>query len=206
MSLRQLAAATAVALAFNAPANAEGLISSAGALDRYSGTMSERVSRFAENTPEKDVARLAAGGFFVNFEKALSSPAAQAQLISYPKQRSSNQLGFVAVLPPQGMQGYDIPVCVEIDDKTLTLAISAKGEVKDLPWTGPVGDVAKREPACKPFAQNFRAAFNQEVAKRNGTPPPAAAQGAPPSAPGKVSETSASTRPAVAGVPGPKQN
>ena len=199
-----LAAATAVALAFNAPANAEGLIENARALDRYSGTMLEKLSQIAQGA-EKDRARLAARGFFVDFEKALGAPGEAAGFVAYPQNANPELLRVIAVIPPKGFASYNIPVCVQQNNQVLaTLAISSKGEVTDMAWDGPtkgeIGPDGKLKAACGPFISTFRALFNQEVAKRNGTTPPAAAQGAPPIPPDKVSESSVSNRPAVAGL------
>lgn len=172
-TLRQLAASTAVAMAFSPLANAAGLIDSPKALNTYSSLLSENIAKAAGN----DEARLRARGFMVELEKALKEPSEKIRIVDYPKPVSANMLRVTAVVPPKGFEALDIPVCAEKDSKVLgTWNITAKGEVQPAPWAG-ARESEGNSAACKAFIFASRDAINQKLAQ--ATPSGAPAQPAP---------------------------
>lgn len=177
-TLRQLAASTAVAMAFSPLANAAGLIDSPKALNTYSSLLSENIAKAAGN----DEARLRARGFMVELEKALQEPSEKIRIVDYPKPAVVERLRVTAVVPPKGFEALDIPVCAEQSNKVLgTWNITAKGEVQPAPWAGARESESPTSAACKAFILASRDAINQKLAQAtpNGAPAQPAPAGTP---------------------------
>lgn len=124
--MRRLAATTAVAMAFSPLANAAGLISDNASVVSARTNMSVTLAKATGD----DVARARAGGFMVELEKALASPAEKTRLVVYPQENSTNMLVIAAVVPPKGFENLPIPVCAQKDNKVVgAWNITAKGDV-----------------------------------------------------------------------------
>lgn len=177
-TLRQLAASTAVAMAFSPLANAAGLIDDTRAVNTYRPLFSEALTRAAHD----DAAHLRARGFMVELEKALQEPSEKIRIVDYPKPVTASMLRVTAVVPPKGFEALDIPVCAEQSNKVLgTWNITAKGEVQPAPWAGARESESPTSAACKAFILASRDAINQKLAQAtpNGAPAQPAPAGTP---------------------------
>lgn len=172
-NFRQLAAASAAALALTAAnGNAAGLIDDNDAVNRYRPGLSIALAQATGD----DAARLRAGGFMVELEKALQEPSDKTRIVDYPKPVSANMLRVTAVVPPKGLKALPIPVCAEQQNKVVgTWNITSKGEVIPAPWTGQRQSETPTSAACKGFILAARADINNRVAQQTNPP----SQGAP---------------------------
>lgn len=170
-TLRQLAASTAVAVAFSPLANAAGLIGDDVAVVKYRPALSDAIAKAAGDSLAHGRAR----GFMVELEKALQEPSEKIRIVDYPKPVSANMLRVTAVVPPKGFEALDIPVCAEKDSKVLgTWNITAKGEVQPAPWTG-ARESEGNSAACKAFILASRDAISQKLASGTPDQPPSTA-------------------------------
>ena len=171
-TLRQLAASTAVAMAFSPLANAAGLMDDTRAVNTYRPLFSEALAKAAKD----DAAHLRARGFMVELEKALQEPSEKIRIVDYPKPVTASMLRVTAVVPPKGFEALDIPVCAEQSNKVLgTWNITAKGEVQPAPWTGARESERPTSSACKAFILASRDAINQKLASGTPAQPPSTA-------------------------------
>lgn len=177
-TLRQLAASTAVAMAFSPLANAAGFIDSGAARANALGSFSQQLTAAAGD----NAASLRARGFMVELEKALQEPSEKIRIVDYPKPVTASMLRVTAVVPPKGFEALDIPVCAEQSNKVLgTWNITAKGEVQPAPWVGARESESPTSAACKAFILASRDAINQKLAQAtpNGAPAQPAPAGTP---------------------------
>ena len=93
-------------------------------------------------------------------ESMLKSCADKPLVGDYPKPVSANMLRTTAVVPPQGMEQADIPVCAGQNDKVLGLLnITAKGELVPVKtWTGSMVSVGN-----SPARNDFILAAGSEI-------------------------------------------
>ena len=138
-TLRRLAGATAVALAFSVNANAAGFIDDAGASIRAAGNFDNVIAKAAPNDPAP---RLRARGFMKGLEEVLNGKTPDAEMYSltgqpgksrtlvYPRYSSINTLVIAGVLPPQGSENLPIAVCAQKDGQVAgAWNINADGSV-----------------------------------------------------------------------------
>jgi len=181
-TLKLTAATGAVALAFGAMAPAfagdSGLINDSAAVNHYRPTLSKTMAAVTGD----DLARGRAGGFMVDLEAALRAPASAPQVVVYPKQNSTNMLVIAAVTQPVGFSHLDIPLCAQQNNRVIyTGVITQNGEVKKLPWDGPVSGEevpgVGTKPACGAFITAARNEF-KKLAQPNAPsqPPPLQAE------------------------------
>jgi len=167
-TLRQLAASTAVAMAFSPLANAAGLIDDQIAVGTYRPALSEALAIAAKD----NVAHLRAGGFMVELEAALQEPSEKTRIVDYPKPVTASMLRVTAVVPPKGFEQLPIPVCAEQHSKVLaTWDIKPTGEVVPRPWDGPKVSEGNSA-ACKAFIFAARDEINQQLPGDPPTPQP----------------------------------
>jgi hypothetical protein len=164
--LRRGAATSAVVLAFSAmaPAFADdaGLINDSKAVIRYGVTLSKTMAAVTGD----DLARGRAGGFMVDLETALKAPASAPQVVVYPKQNSTNMLVIAAVTQPAGFSHLDIPLCAQQNNRVIyTGVITQNGEVKKLPWDGPISGEEVPGVGTKPACGAFISAARNEFKK-----------------------------------------
>jgi len=175
--MRNLAATTAVAMAFSPIANAAGLTDTVS-LNTYRPHLTEAVKKAvldvtvgdAEATKKaKFLASLTAGGFSVHLEEAAVNRAAdKTTLVDYPKPVSANMLRIMSLVPAKGMEGHDIPVCAEKDNKVIGVwNITARGQVVPAVWTGQMQSDAPTSAACKGFVFAARCALNAKYNELN---------------------------------------
>lgn len=178
-TLRSVAGAAAVALAFGPlanPANALDLNDNNTVL-RYRGSLSNAI---AQSAPNADQPRLRAGGFVGALETALKAPADKTRVVDYPKPVTQSMLRILAVVPPKGLESQPIPVCAEQNNKVLgTWAITHKGEVLSVTGNWATVSAAADSSACKEFILGQRAAINQLAQERANGAPAASAQPQP---------------------------
>lgn len=169
---RKLLASTAVAIVFASQAGAAGLITDDIGVVNMRGAFSESLAKAAKD----DVARLHAGAFLKQLEGTLGSRTEKPQVVDYPKPVSANMLRTLAIVPPQGMEQSDIPVCAEQNNKVIGLwNITAKGAVTPVTnWTGPVVSEAPTAAACKYFLRAARDDIAAKYATMQQQQPPAA--------------------------------
>lgn len=177
-NFRQLAASTAVALAFAAPAQAHPLLDTTASARAYVSRLSNTIA----DAVKDDMARLRVRGFAAEFEQALREPSEQTRIVDYPKPAVVERLRITAVVPPKGLEMLDIPLCAEQNNKVVgTWTITPKGEVIPAPWTGQRQSETPTSAACKGFILAARADINSKVAQQANPP----SQGAPPAAAAK---------------------
>ncbi|WP_153163837.1 hypothetical protein [Zoogloea sp. 1C4] len=179
-TLRRLAGATAVALAFSATANAAGFIDT----DRSVLTARVNVDNvIAQAAPNDQAPRLAARGFMQQLEAKLKEPAeGKTSFVDYPPRANAELLRLIAVVPPKGSEHLPIPVCAEQNNKVLgTWNITAKGDVLPAAWSGSMVSAAPNSSACKDFIMASRAEITR-LAQSNqpAQPPPVSEQPTPP--------------------------
>ncbi len=179
-TLRRLAGATAVALAFSATANAAGFIDT----DRSVLTARVNVDNvIAKAAPNDQAPRLAAGAFMKRLEATLKEPAeGKTSFVDYPPRANAELLRIIAVVPPKGSEHLPIPVCAEQNNKVLgTWNITAKGDVLPAAWSGSMVSAAPNSSACKDFIMASRAEITR-LAQSNqpAQPPPVSEQPKPP--------------------------
>lgn len=179
-TLRRLAGATAVALAFSATANAAGFIDT----DRSVLTARVNVDNvIAQAAPNDQAPRLAARGFMQQLEAKLKAPAeGKTSFVDYPPRANAELLRIIAVVPPKGSEHLPIPVCAEQNNKVLgTWNITAKGDVLPAAWSGSMVSAAPNSSACKDFIFASRAEITR-LAQSNqpAQPPPVSEQPKPP--------------------------
>lgn len=165
-NLRRGAATGAVVLAFGAMAPAfaggAGLINDSAALNRYTVALDKTMVAVAGN----DLAGIRAGGFMVDLEATLKAPASAPQVVVYPKQNSTNMLVIAAVTQPAGFSHLDIPFCAQQNNKVIyTGVITQNGEVKKLPWDGPISGEEVPGVGTKPACGAFISAARNEFKK-----------------------------------------
>lgn len=196
-TLRQLFAGTALAaLAASSPAFAQSaqfleectqkyqpehpLVNPCTAATKYREGLSRAFKASAKQAGlEVGTPTLFAGAFVVNLERDyLKQPADKMRIIDYPKPSYGNEYRAVAVIPPQGMAGDDIPVCLEKDKKVLgTFFIKTSGPVGiigtvvNAPWSGPTEAASDTSSACKSFIVAARDVINQKIAQQPAQPP-----------------------------------
>jgi len=138
-TLRRLAGATAVALAFSATANAAGFVDDAGASIRARGNFDNAIAQAA---PNDKAPRLAAGAFMKGLETVLKDgvpdparysltgqPGMSRTLVS-PKDNSTNMLVIAGVIPPKGSEHLPVAVCAQKDGQVAgAWNINADGSV-----------------------------------------------------------------------------
>ncbi len=179
-TLRRLAGATAVALAFSATANAAGFIDT----DRSVLTARVNVDNvIAKAAPNDPAPRLRAGAFMQQLEAKLKEPAeGKTSFVDYPPRANAELLRIIAVVPPKGSEHLPIPVCAEQNNKVLgTWNITAKGDVLPAAWSGSMVSAAPNSSACKDFIMASRAEITR-LAQSNqpAQPPPVSEQPKPP--------------------------
>ncbi len=178
-NFRQLAASTAVALAFTAAnGNAAGLSDDNDAVNRYRPVLSEALAKATGD----DMARIRARGFMVELEKTLKEPGEKARIVVYPRENSTNMLVVAAAVPPKGGEML-LPaavVCAQQHGRPLAAwIITNKGEVLPRPVTSnPEGSTRA---ACNATLIAARDEFAQKLAQQTNPP----SQGAPPAAEAK---------------------
>lgn len=172
-TLRQLAASTAVAMAFSPMAQAADssvhpILNPATGATAYSARLSIELVKAAGN----DMASLRAKGFVVELEAALKEPSEKTRIVVYPKDNSTNMLVVAAVVPPKGMEQLPIPVCAQQFGRPLAAwNITAKGDVVPRPvLLNPEGST---RPACNATIVAARAEIEQQMASGQPTPQPA---------------------------------
>lgn len=173
--LRNLAGATAVALAFSPLASAQGLYENNNAVNAYRGDFSVALRKAAGN----DEAGLRARGFMVELEKVLANRPDKAQIVVYPQSNSNNMLVVAAVVPPKGAEGLPIPVCAQQNGKPLAAwNITAKGEV--IPRVIVPNPEGSTRAACNGTIMAALQETNQHLAGTPAQPPPVATVAAMP--------------------------
>ena len=195
-TLRRLAGATAVALAFSATANAGGFLDDAGATIRAAGNFDNAIAKAAPNDPAP---RLRAGGFMQQLEATLKAPAEGKTLfVDYPPRANAELLRIIAVVPPKGHEHLPIPVCAEQNNKVLgTWNITAKGDVLPASWSGSMVSAAPNSSACKDFIFASRAEITRLAQSNQPAQPPPVSTGEPAKPTPMKQAASADGRPAL---------
>lgn len=172
-NFRQLAASTAVALAFTAAiGNAAGLIDDDRAVVKYRPALINAIAGASQDASVQS----RAGGFMVELEKTLKEPSEKTRIVDYPPRANAALLRVTAVVPPKGLEQLGIPVCAEQHNKVVgTWNITPRGEVIPAPWTGQRQSETPTSAACKGFILAARADINSRVAQQSNPP----SQGAP---------------------------
>lgn len=183
VTLRQLAASTAVAMAFSPLANAAGLITDNVALVTYRPALSEALAKATGD----NAARGRAGGFMVELENVLQGkPVGEragllgregdTRVLAYPNTRDTGALVVYAVVPPSGSEAI-LPaagICAQQYNRPVAAwMLTQKGELPSFPVVqNPEGSTAA---ACQSTLRAMNAQFKQLTASDAPTAPPAPA-------------------------------